>query len=73
MPAAEQKERITADTLGGPVWIPTVLKGRDRTFSSFFLGKKLGYKLGAKNTTTVPTDAMSGGGLFFSGDLQKRS
>jgi len=54
------KKNDYGGTLGGPVWIPKVYNGRDRTFF-FFSWEQLGYKLGATNTTTVPTDAMRGG------------
>src|SRR5256885_13085383 len=54
------KKNDYGGTLGGPVWIPKVYNGRDKTFF-FFSWEQLGYKLGATNPSTVPTDAMRGG------------
>lgn len=54
------KKNDYGGTLGGPVWIPKLYNGHDKTFF-FFSWEQLGYKLGATNTTTVPTDAMRGG------------
>src|SRR5437762_7087973 len=56
------KKNDYGGTLGGPVWIPKLYNGHDKTFF-FFSWEQLGYKLGATNTTTVPTDAMRGGDL----------
>jgi len=47
-------------TFGGPAWIPKIYNGHDKTFF-FFSWEQLGYKLGATNITTVPTDAMRAG------------
>jgi hypothetical protein len=41
-------------TLGGPVWIPKVYKGKDKLFF-FFSWEQLNYNLGATTLTTVPT------------------
>jgi Carboxypeptidase regulatory-like domain/TonB dependent receptor len=54
------KKNDYGGSLGGPVFIPKVYHGKDRTFF-FFSWEQLGYKLGATNTTTVPTDAMRNG------------
>ena len=54
------KKNDYGGTLGGPVWIPRVYNGHDKTFF-FFSWEQLGYKLGATNPSTVPTDAMRNG------------
>jgi hypothetical protein len=54
------KKNDYGGSLGGPVFIPKVYHGKDRTFF-FFSWEQLGYKLGATNTTTVPTAAMRAG------------
>jgi hypothetical protein len=41
-------------TFGGPVWIPKVYNGHDKTFF-FFSWEHLNYTLGATTTATVPT------------------
>jgi hypothetical protein len=41
-------------TLSGPVWIPKLYDGRDKTFF-FFAWEQLRYNLGATTITTVPT------------------
>jgi hypothetical protein len=41
-------------TFGGPVWIPKVYNGHDKTFF-FFSWEHLNYNLGATTTATVPT------------------
>ena len=41
-------------TLSGPVWIPKLYNGRDKTFF-FFAWEQLKYNLGATTITTVPT------------------
>ena len=43
-------------TFGGPVWIPKVYNGHDKTFF-FFSWEHLNYNLGATTTATVPTPA----------------
>lgn len=43
-------------TFSGPVWIPKIYNGRDKTFF-FFSWEQLKYSLGATTTTTVPTPA----------------
>lgn len=43
-------------TLGGPVWIPKVYNGRDKTFF-FFSWEQYRQTQGSTNTSTVPTDA----------------
>ena len=43
-------------TLGGPVWIPKVYNGRDKTFF-FFSYEQYRQTQGSTNTSTVPTDA----------------
>lgn len=47
-------------TFGGPVWIPKLYNGHDKTFF-FFSWEQLKYTLGATTTTTVPTKAEKGG------------
>ncbi|HUY82117.1 MAG TPA: TonB-dependent receptor [Acidobacteriaceae bacterium] len=43
-------------TFGGPVWIPKVYNGHNKTFF-FFSWEHLNYNLGATTTATVPTPA----------------
>jgi hypothetical protein len=54
------KKNDYGGTFGGPVWIPKVYNGHDKTFF-FFSWEQLGYKLGTTTTTTVPTEAMRSG------------
>jgi Carboxypeptidase regulatory-like domain len=56
----QDKKNDYGVTMGGPVWIPKLFNGRDRLFF-FFSWEQLGYKLGATNTSTVPTLAMRNG------------
>ncbi len=60
VPRPVDKKNDYGGTFGGPVRIPKVYDGRDRTFF-FFSWEQLAYKLGATQVTTVPTDAMRGG------------
>ena len=46
--------------LGGPVWIPKVYNGRNKTFF-FFNWEQYQQQQGASITSTVPTDAERGG------------
>jgi hypothetical protein len=43
-------------TLGGPVWIPKLYNGRDKTFF-FFSWEQYRQTQGSTNTSTLPTDA----------------
>lgn len=56
----EDKKNDYGVTLGGPVWIPKVFNGRDKLFF-FFSWEQLGYKVGATNTSSVPTLAERNG------------
>jgi Carboxypeptidase regulatory-like domain len=47
-------------TLGGPVWIPKLYNGRDKTFF-FFSYEQFRQTQGSTNTSTVPTDAQRQG------------
>lgn len=47
-------------TLGGPVWIPKLYNGHDKTFF-FFSWEQYRQTQGSTNTSTVPTDAERGG------------
>ena len=66
----QDKKNDYGVTMGGPIWIPKVYNGRDKLFF-FFSWEQLGYKLGATNTSTVPTIAMRNGD--FSGPLIYRT
>lgn len=54
------KKNDYGGTLGGPVYIPKLYNGRDKTFF-FFSWEQLKYNQGAVQTTTVPTLAMRSG------------
>src|SRR5205085_9347174 len=43
-------------SLGGPVWIPKLYNGRNKTFF-FFSYEQYGNNVGTSNITTLPTDA----------------
>src|SRR6266849_3918952 len=47
-------------SLGGPVWIPKLYNGRDKTFF-FFSYEQYRNNVGTSNITTLPTDAERGG------------
>lgn len=47
-------------TFGGPVWLPKVYNGHERTFF-FFAWEQFRQKTGGPVTSTVPTDAMRNG------------
>src|SRR5690242_11755462 len=47
-------------SLGGPVWIPKIYNGRDKTFF-FFSWEQYRNNEGTNNVTTVPTDAERSG------------
>jgi Carboxypeptidase regulatory-like domain len=53
--------------IGGPLWIPKLYNGRDKTF---FFGayEKLNQKVTTTGTTTVMTPAMEGNGTAYPGD-----
>jgi len=48
-------------SVGGPVWIPKVYKGRNKTFFFFNYEKYQDKNRATFGTTTVPNDALSGG------------
>ena len=52
-------------TLGGPVWIPKVYNGHDRTFFFFGWEQELQHKIALPNPITIPTAAYRAGN--FSG------
>ncbi len=68
----QDKKNDYGVTIGGPIWLPKVYNGRDKLFF-FFSWEQLGYKLGATQTSTVPTVAMRNGDfsapLIFRTDL----
>src|SRR5215470_16353897 len=47
-------------SLGGPVWIPKIYNGHDKTFF-FFSYEQYRNNVGTSNITTLPTDAERGG------------
>ena len=49
---------------GGPVWIPKLYHGRDKTFF-FFSWEQYRQKQGSTNTSTVPTDQERAGDFSF--------
>jgi len=57
----KQRRDDMGGTLGGPVWIPKVYNGRDRTF--FFFGYEMFREVGkiSNQFPTVPTDAYRSG------------
>lgn len=66
-PACHKKWAVPADhkndygvNLGGPVRVPKLYNGRDKTFF-FFNWEQLKYTLGGTSTSTVPTAAERGG------------
>ena len=60
LPRALDKQNDYGGTLGGPVWIPKVYNGRDKTFF-FFSWEQYRQNQGGVSTSTVPTAAQAGG------------
>lgn len=54
------KQNDYGGTLGGPVWIPKLYNGKDRTFF-FFSWEQYRQNQGGNSTTTVPTAAQKNG------------
>jgi len=54
------KKNDYGGTLGGPIWLPKIYNGKDKLFF-FFSWEQLSYKVGATNTSSVPTLAMRNG------------
>ena len=55
-PKSIDKKNDYGGSFGGPVWIPKVYNGRDKTFF-FFSWEQYRQKQGSTNLSTVPTDA----------------
>lgn len=62
IPRNPDKKNDYGGTVGGPVWIPKVYNGRDKTFF-FFAWEQFRQTQGTSNTSTVPT-ANERNGLF---------
>ena len=58
------KKNDYGGSVGGPVWIPKLYKGRDKTFF-FFSWEQYRQKQGSTATSTVPTDAERAGDFSF--------
>jgi Carboxypeptidase regulatory-like domain len=58
------KKNDYGGTFGGPVWIPKLYHGRDKTFF-FFSWEQYRQKQGSTNTSTVPTDQERAGDFSF--------
>ena len=59
-PRALDKQNDYGGTLGGPVWIPKIYNGKDRTFF-FFSWEQYRQTQGGSSTTAVPTAAEKAG------------
>src|SRR5262249_17276882 len=58
------KKNDYGGSLGGPVWIPKIYNGRDKTFF-FFSWEQYRQKQGSTNVSTVPTDLERKGDFSF--------
>ncbi len=58
------KKNDYGGTFGGPVWIPKLYHGRDKTFF-FFSWEQYRQKQGSTSTATVPTDQERAGDFSF--------
>jgi hypothetical protein len=64
LPKDIDKKNDYGGTFGGPVWIPKIYNGRDKTFF-FFSWEQYRQKQGSTNLSTVPTAAERNGDLSF--------
>jgi hypothetical protein len=58
------KKNDYGGSVGGPVWIPKLYKGHDKTFF-FFSWEQYRQKQGSTATSTVPTDKERAGDFYF--------
>src|SRR6266481_523407 len=64
VPKPRDHQNDFGGSVGGPVWIPKLYKGRDKTFF-FFSWEQYRQKQGSTATSTVPTDLERAGDFSF--------
>ncbi len=70
LPRVLDKQNDYGGTLGGPVWIPKIYNGKDKTFF-FFSWEQYRQNQGGSSTTTVPTAAEKSGDFTQSLDMTR--